>query len=349
MIERSHYGSLRDGRPVESFTLRNGRGANATIIPYGGILTSLTVTDGHGAHRNIVLGYDTLAEYEDDPAHHGALIGRYANRIAGGHFSLDGRDYAITRNKGGNTLHGGQVGFDRKLWTVEAVDDTRAVRLSYTSADGEEGFPGTLNVSVEYSLAQDSDTLVIAYRATTDKPAIINLTNHAYFNLSGAETIEDHDIAIAADFFTPVNRDLIPTGEIRAVDDTPLDLRKSVRIGNGINASDEQIALAGGYDHNFVLRPKPAGEIAFAARAQAKASRLAMDVWTSEPGVQFYTGNSLRGQSLRPGGNVHKRRSALCLETQHFPDSPHHPNFPSTVLRPGDVFLSRTEYRFTAL
>ena len=343
-VERSHFGTLGDGRGVDRFTLRNARGASAEILTFGAIVKAFRPA---GSDRSVILGYDTLAEYGHDGAHHGGLMGRYANRIAFGSFDLDGRRYELSRNRGTFTLHGGFEGFDRKLWAVEPLDDGTGVRLAYTSVDGEEGFPGRLDVTVAYALADD-DVLSMTLRAATDAPTVVNMTNHAYLNLSGAATIEDHHVAIAADFFTPSDRDSMPTGEIRAVDGTPFDLRHGARVGDRWKSDDPQIVQARGFDHNYVLRRGGDGQPVLAARLSAPASAQALEVWTTEPGMQFYTGQFLGDRSGGRIADEHARSAGLCLETQHFPDSPHHANFPSTVLRPGERFYSRTEYRLIA-
>ena len=340
-VERSHFGTLGDGRAVERVVLRNARGTSAEVLTFGAILKSFRPA---ASGRSILLGYDTLTEYQHDGAHHGGLMGRYANRIAFGRITIDGHDYELSRNRGENTLHGGFEGFDRKLWTAEVLNDGTGVGLAYTSADGEEGFPGTLHVTAEYRLSED-DVLSMTVTAATDAPTVINLTNHAYFNLSGAPTIEDHHVMISADFFTPADRDSMPTGEIRAVDGTPFDLRDSARVGDRLRSNDEQIVWSHGFDRNYVLRRGRPGDLAFAARASAPGSRQALEVWTTEPGMQFYTGQFLGDRSGGRIADEHERMAGLCLETQHFPDSPHHANFPSTVLRPGDSFVSRTEFR----
>lgn len=347
MAERHHYGMLADGRVVDRYILRNRNGASAEIITYGGILTSLNMRAREGRLGNVVLGYDTLAEYVADDSYLGALIGRYANRIAFGRLSIDGVAYQVTCNEKEHALHGGLSGFSKKLWSAQPGPDPASLRLTVSSEDGDQGFPGRLDVEVTYSL-DDSDHLGISYRAVTDKMTVINLTSHSYFNLAAKSvSIEDHEIAIAADAFTPVNRSLIPTGEIRSIDGTALDLRSCTRIGNRLRAPEEQMVVAGGFDHNFVLNGENNGDLFRAAQVYEPASGRRMDVWTSEPGIQFYSGNFLTGQPVVPGGRAHGRRTALCLETQHFPDSPNHPHFPSTVLSPGEVFLSRTEYRFS--
>ena len=347
MAERHHYGTLADGRAVDRYVLRNRNGTSAEIITYGGILTSLNMPDRAGHLGNVVLGYDTLSEYVADNSYLGALIGRYANRIAFGHFSIDGVAYQVTCNEKEHALHGGLSGFNKKLWSAQPGPDPASLRLAVSSEDGDQGFPGRLDVEVIYSL-DDSGHLGISYRAVTDKTTVINLTSHSYFNLAAKSvSIADHEIAIMADAFTPVDRTLIPTGEIRSVGGTPFDLRHGMRIGDCLQTVDEQMAAAGGFDHNFVLYDKGKGDLFRAAQVYEPASGRRMDVWTSEPGIQFYSGNFLTGQPVVPTGRAHGRRTALCLETQHFPDSPNHPHFPTTVLSPGEVFLSRTEYRFS--
>lgn len=343
-VERTHFGKLTDGRAVDRFTLRNARGTSAEVLTFGAALKSFRPA---GTARSILLGYDTLADYLHDGAHHGGLMGRYANRIAHGTITLDGRRYDLSRNKDGYTLHGGFEGFDRKIWSAEALPGDGGVRLAYASAGGEEGFPGRLDITVEYALSEN-DVLSMAVRATADAPTVINITNHAYFNLTGAPTIEDHVVTVAADFYTPADDASMPTGEIRAVSGTPFDLREGARVGDSIGSADPQIAQAHGFDRNYVLRRGLAGELVFAARAGAPGSAQALEVWTTEPGMQFYTGQFLGDRSGGRVANEHARMAGLCLETQHFPDSPHHPNFPSTVLRPGATFESRTEYRLVA-
>jgi len=340
-VERSHFGALSDGRAVERFVLCNARGTSAEALTFGAILKSFRPA---GSARSILLGYDTLADYIHDGAHHGGLMGRYANRIAHGEIDIDGRRYALSRNRGSFTLHGGVEGFDRKLWTAEVTGN--GVRLAYTSAGGEEGFPGRLAVTVGYALSDD-DVLSMTLHAVTDAPTVINLTNHAYWNLSGAPTIVDHHVTVASDVFTPADADGMPTGEFRAVDGTPFDLRNGARVGDRLTSSDEQIAMCHGFDRNYVLRAHAADELVFAARASAPGGAT-LEVWTTEPGMQFYTGQFLGDRS---GGRIageHARMAGLCLETQHFPDSPHHANFPTTVLRPGETFYSRTDYRLVA-
>ncbi|MGN6570993.1 MAG: aldose epimerase family protein [Pseudolabrys sp.] len=338
-VERSHFGTLGDGRAVDKFALRNARGASAEVLTFGATIKSFRPA---GSARSILLGYDQLIDYIHDGAHHGGLMGRYANRIARGEIEIDGRRHALSRNRGENTLHGGFEGFDRKLWIASVSEE--GVRLTYTSADGEEGFPGKLAIAVTYALSDD-DALSMTTQATTDAPTVINITNHAYWNLSGAPTIEDHHVTVDADAYTPADPDGMPTGEIRAVDGTPFDLREGARVGDRIRSDDDQIAMCHGFDRNYVLHAHAPRALVFAARASAPGVTQALEVWTSEPGMQFYTGQFLGDRSGGRVADEHARMKGLCLETQHFPDSPHHANFPSTVLRPGETFYSRTEYR----
>ena len=330
---QSHlFGRMPDDSPVHAYTLRDPAGLSATVIQYGARLAALEVPVAAGA-RNVTLGFGTLEPYLADGAHLGAIAGRYANRIAGGRFVLDGREHRLSVNNGANTLHGGAAGFARAVWQAEPDDD--ALLLRHVSPDGDQGFPGRLSAEVRYSV-QGGD-LVIDYRASTDAPTVVNLTNHAYFNLAGAGTVLDHGIAIAASHVLPVDAALIPTGERRAVAGTPFDLRTLTRIGARIDADDAQLRRGGGYDHCFVLAdaPRPAPQPA----VRLQAADLVMEVLTTEPAVQFYSGNFLSGQPFA-------WRTGLCLETQHFPDSPNQPSFPSTVLRPGGQYWSRTIYRF---
>lgn len=332
---QSHlFGRMPDGAPVHAFTLRDPSGLTATVIQYGARLTALEVPVAAGA-RNVALGFESLPPYLADGAHLGAVAGRYANRIAGGRFTLDGREYALSVNNGPNTLHGGEVGFAHVVWAAEPDGD--GLLLTNVSPDGDQGFPGRLATRVRYRL--QSGALVIDYEARTDAPTVLNLTHHAYFNLAGAGTILDHEISIAADRYLPVRDDLIPTGEVRPVAGTPFDLRHMTRIGDRISQDDPQLKLGGGFDHCFVLADAPHPSVQPAARLAAEG--IVMEVLTTEPAVQFYSGNFLSGQPFA-------WRTGLCLETQHFPDSPNEPAFPSTVLRPGETFWSRTVYRFGA-
>jgi aldose 1-epimerase len=345
-ITRTDFGKLADGTGVQIYTLTNQQGIEARITNYGGILVSLTVPDRQGRKADVVLGFDTLAEYLASGPFFGALIGRYANRIGGAQFTLDGVEYHLEKNNGANSLHGGAHGFDKRVWTARELPDG-GLALTYVSKDGEGGYPGNLTVTATYHLT-DANEVRIDYTATTDKDTVVNLTNHSYFNLKGAGAgdILAHRVTLNASRFTPVDSGMIPTGELRDVSGTPFDFRKSTAIGARIDQNDEQLMLGGGYDHNWVLN-KNASELALAARVEEPESGRALEVYTSEPGVQFYTGNSLNGPIQGKGGKVYGRRSGFCLETQHFPDSPNRKDFPSTVLKAGHRFESTTAYRFS--
>jgi aldose 1-epimerase len=323
---------MPDGTGVHAFTLRSSTGLTATIIQYGGRIASLGVPTRTG-ERNVTLGFDNLGDYLGDGAHLGALTGRYANRIAGGRFTLDGRTYQLPLNNGPNTLHGGPKGFGVLVWQAEP--DGEDLVLALRSPDGDQGFPGTLDVTVRYRL--DGDALTLDYRARTDAPTVLNLTNHAYFNLAGAGTVMDHVLQIPADRFTAADAGLIPTGELCPVAGTPLDFRVPTPIGARIDADDPHLRRAGGYDHCFVLSDAPVASPQLAA--SVAAGGLRMDVLTTQPGVQLYTGNFLSGAPFA-------WRTGVCLETQHFADSPNQPAFPTTVLRPDGGFISRTIFRF---
>jgi aldose 1-epimerase len=344
-LARETFGTLADGREVTRFVLRNAR-MEVGFISYGGIITSIRVPDREGRIAEVTLGHDTLAGYVGDSRWFGALVGRYANRIAGGRFSLDGRDYTLERNNGPNHLHGGSAGFHRALWEAEPVESSAGAGavLTHTSPSGDGGYPGALTVRVTYTLAHD-DALIIDYYATTDAPTPVNLTQHSYFNLAGAGSgnILDHELWLNARAFTPVDAELIPTGEIRGVEGTPFDFTTPARIGSRIDAADEQLTRCGGYDHNFVIERQGEGGLSFAARLQDPRSGRMLTVLTTEPGIQLYSGNA-----LETAAGDYPRRTGLTLETQHFPDSPNHPEFPDTVLRPGQVFSSRTVYAFSA-
>lgn len=350
-LDKQPFGKTPDGEEVYVYTLRNTSGMQVKITNFGGRITSVMVPDKNQKLDDVVLGFDKMEGYTEKPAssaYFGAVIGRYGNRLANGTFTLDGKTYHIPTNDGPNTLHGGTQGFDSKVWEAREVSSQNgpALELHYLSPDGQEGFPGNLNVTVRYSL-DNNNGLRIDYSATTDKDTVLNLTNHSYFNLEGAgsETILNESIRIGADHYTPVDSTLIPTGKIDPVAGTPLDFRKPMVIGSRINDDFEQLKLAKGYDHNFVLN-HPGDLAAVAARVTDPKSGRVLEVQTTQPGVQFYTGNFLDGKVHGIGG-VYRYRSALCLETQHFPDSPNHPNFPSTVLRPGQTFHSTTIYRFS--
>jgi len=345
-IESRPYGQLPSGAEITEYVLTNDRGMRVQVITYGGIITALHIPDRHGGLGDVVLGYDTFDGYLAKNPYFGCITGRFANRIAGGRFTLDGTTYQLAINHEPNHLHGGQVGFDKRVWqaAVEEGDGAVSLALAYLSKDGEENYPGNLLVTVTYTLMSEN-TLRISYRASTDQPTILNLTNHTYFNLAGSGTILDHEIMINADHFTPIDEAMIPTGELRPVAGTPFDFRQPRRIGAHIDEPDEQLQRAGGYDHNFVLNGTP-GELRLAARLYDPSSGRVLEVSTTEPGMQLYTGNFLDGTIVGKGGVTYARRAGLCLETQHFPDSPNHPHFPSTVLRPGEEFHSVTVFAF---
>jgi aldose 1-epimerase len=344
------FGKLPDGTEARLFTLDNGRGMRATVTNYGGIVTSLVVPDrtGHGA--DVVLGYDSLAGYLRATPYFGAIVGRYANRIAKARFALDGKVYTLAANDNGNTLHGGVKGFDKLPWAAAPFNDSSqaGVRLHLVSPDGDEGYPGRLEVTVTYAVT-DSNELRITYQATTDKPTVLNLTHHGYFNLTGDASgdILGHELMLAADRFTPVDSTLIPTGELRSVAGTPMDFRSPTAIGARIAQDDEQLRRGIGYDHNWVVNG-PTGTLRLAARVREPHSGRVMEVRTTQPGIQFYTGNHLDGTIVGKGGTRYGPRSGFCLETQHFPDTPNHPDFPTAVLRPGEEFHATTVYRFSA-
>ncbi|MBN1996699.1 galactose mutarotase [candidate division KSB1 bacterium] len=344
---KQDFGSV-NGQAVELYTLVNTHGVKVQIATYGGIVTSIQVPDRNGQLADVVLGYDNLDEYVQNNPYFGCIVGRYGNRIAQAEFELDGVSYSLAANNGPNHLHGGLVGFDKVVWSAKPVEgkDKVGVELTYTSNDGEEGYPGNLQVTVTYTL-DNENALQIDYYAVTDKKTIVNLTNHSYFNLNdaGAAPILDHQLMINADEFTPVDNTLIPTGELRSVEGTPFDFRKATAIGARIGADDEQLKFGGGYDHNFVVNGQ-AGELRLAAEVTEPVTGRAMEVWTTEPGIQFYSGNFLDGSITGKNGIVYQQRNGLCLETQHFPDSPNQPEFPSTVLEPGDEYKTTTIYKF---
>jgi aldose 1-epimerase len=348
---KKSFGKTPDGQPVDLFVLTNKNGAEASITNYGGAVVSIKVPDRNGRLADVVLGYDTVDGYVNDKSYFGALVGRYGNRIAHAQFVLDGKTYTLAKNNGDNSLHGGIKGFNKAVWTAKTFSgkDGQSLELSYLSKDGEEGFPGNLKVTVTYTWT-DANALMIEYAATTDKKTVVNLTNHSYFNLAGQGNgdILGHLLTIEADRFTPVDSGLIPAGELREVAGTPFDFRKATAIGARIDQDDEQLKLGGGYDHNFVLcRPAGSGE-SLGARVVEPASGRVLEVWTIEPGVQFYTGNFLDGKSPGKGGATYPKRSAFCLETQHFPDSPNQPKFPPVVLNPGERYHTITTYKFSA-
>ena len=348
--EKKPFGKTPDGQPVDLYVLTNKNAVEVAITNYGGAVVSLKVPDRNGKFGDVVLGYDSLDGYVNDKGYFGAIVGRYGNRIGHAQFSIDGKTYTLARNNGENSLHGGIKGFNKAVWAAKElpVKNGQSLELTYLSKDGEEGFPGNLHVRVVYTLT-DSNELKIEYSATTDKKTVVNLTNHTYFNLAGPGSgdILGHQLVIEADKFTPVDASLIPTGELRDVPGTPLDFGKATAIGARIDQDDEQLKLGHGYDHNFVLRRAAGAPISLAARVVEPNTGRVLEVWTTEPGVQFYTGNFLDGTARGKGGLTYARRSAFCLETQHFPDSPNQPKFPSVVLNPGEKYSTTTTYRFT--
>ncbi len=350
--ELTPFGTLASGQSAQLFTLKNAHGIEVQLTNYGGIITSLKTPDRAGRFSDIVLGYDNLAAYVANSPYFGAIVGRYANRIARGHFTLDGTTYTLAVNNGPNSLHGGLRGFDKVVWKARPFQNQegQGVALDYTSPDGEEGYPGTLHATVTYTLTADN-RLIVDYHATTDKATPINLSQHSYWNLAGnaSRDILGHVLTINADATTPVDSTLIPTGEIASVDGTPFDFRTPTAIGARIDQrQNTQIRYGNGYDHNWVLNRGGAAPdaLVFAARVVEPTSGRTMEISTTEPGLQFYSGNFLDGTITGKGGAVYKFRYGLALETQHYPDSPNHPNFPSTILRPGQEYRSRTVFKF---
>ena len=350
-MEKKVFGTTADGKTADLYTLKNKNGMQVSITNFGATVVSIMAPDKTGKMADVALGYDDLAGYELNKNYLGVLVGRYGNRIAHGKFSIDGTEYTLAKNNGDNSLHGGIKGFNKAMWEAKDVSKggEAAVEMKYVSKDGEEGYPGNLSVTVVYTLTNKNE-LKIDYSATTDKKTVVNLTNHTYFNLAGQGNgdILKHELMINADTFTPVDSGLIPTGELKKVEGTPFDFRKATAIGARIDANDEQIKLGGGYDHNFVLNRQKATGLSLAARVSDPASGRTMEVWTTEPGVQFYTGNFLDGSFKGKGGSVYQKRTALCLETQHFPDSPNHPSFPTTLVKPGEKYHTTTVYKFEA-
>lgn len=348
-ITKADFGVTKDGQKVDLYTLTNANGAVLKMTNFGGIVTELWMPDRNGQMEDIVLGFNTVRPYEEISPHFGSTIGRYGNRIGKGRFTLDGKTYTLAINDGENHLHGGPKGFDMVVWQAEPFQDDKGVglKLHYLSADMEEGYPGNLDVTVTYTLTNKNE-LKIDYLATTDKPTVVNLTNHSYFNLAGQGEgkILDHKLMINADYFTPVDAGLITTGELRAVEGTPFDFRELTTIGKRIDADNEQIKFGGGYDHNWVLNKK-AGKMSTAAKVYEPTSGRVMEVLTTEPGIQFYAGNFLDGTITGKMGKVYPKRSGLCLETQHYPDSPNKPEFPTTTLRPGQTYKTTTIYKFS--
>jgi aldose 1-epimerase len=345
-IAKTPFGTMPDGTKVDLYTMTTPKGISAAITNYGGIVVSLKTPDKSGKSGDIVLGFDDLKGYLQEEPYFGALIGRYANRIAKARFTLDGKEYKLAANDNGNSLHGGIKGFDKVVWTGAPSSDAKgaSLALTYVSKDGEEGYPGTLTAKVVYTLDEKGD-LTIDYSATTDKKTVLNLTNHSYFNLAGSGDILGNELSLSAKRYSPVDAGLIPTGELRAVTGTPFDFLKPHKVGERIEAKDEQLKLGGGYDHNWVL-DSSSGKLAKAAVVHDPTSGRVLEVWTTQPGIQFYTGNFLDGKLKGKGGVVYSKRSALCLETQHFPDSPNQPKFPTTELKPGETYHQVTVWKF---
>ena len=350
-VDKQNFGKTSDGQAVELYTLTNAGGASVSIMNYGGVVVSLKVPDRSGAMGDVVLGFDSFDPYPEKSPYFGALIGRYGNRIGHARFKLNGVEYKLAKNNGDNTLHGGNRGFDKRIWTVKDASNggVPALELTYLSKDGEEGFPGNLTATVTYTWT-DAKELKIDYAATTDKDTVQNLTNHSYFNLAGSGEGDNlaHEVMIDADRFTPVDAGLIPTGQLKPVEGTPFDFRKPTAIGARIEAADQQLKYGKGYDHNWVLNHPASATPVLAARVSEPKSGRVMEVLTTQPGLQFYTGNFLDGKIQGKGGKTYVHRGAFCMETQHFPDSPNKPEFPTTVLKPGEKFQSSTIYRFSA-
>lgn len=351
-INRKEYGSLKDGRTAYLYTLKNENGMKVEITNYGAIIVRLFVADKNDNFDDIVLGYDKLEDYLSDSNYFGAVIGRYSNRIAGAKLELNGDIYQLEINEtlGGKPccLHGGKNGFNKQLWTVKEVelDGKKGIKLTHLSEDGEGGFPGNLKAVVYYTLSNDNK-LRVEYRAEADQETVINLTQHSYFNLKGHDSgkIEDHLLYLNANNFTPITKAMIPTGEIRSVENSPFDFREMKEIGKNINKENKQLAIAGGFDHNFVLNNHKK-DLNLAAEVVEAESGRKLEVWTTEPGIQFYSGNGISTEISGKNNSNYKKRSGLCLETQHYPDSPNQEEFPSTILMPGEKYRSVTEFRF---
>jgi aldose 1-epimerase len=349
-ILATNFGTTPSGDSATLFTLTNAAGAEVQISNFGGVIVAIKVPDRNDSLADVVLGFDALEPYFEDSPYFGALIGRYGNRIAQGKFALDGKEYTLAQNNMGNHLHGGLCGFDKVLWRAEPMeaDSTVGLTLHYTSPDGEEGYPGTLRVTVTYTLTNDNE-LHIGYQAATDAPTVVNLTNHSYFNLTGrgGSSILDHELMINANRFVPVDSTLIPTGELAEVAGTPFDFREPTAIGAHIEAEHQQLDYGIGYDHCWVLNKNQEDELTLAATVYEPRSGRMMEVRTTEPGVQFYSGNFLDGTLNGKDGAVYKQRTGFCLETEHFPDSPNQPQFPTTELRPGETYRTTTVYKFS--
>lgn len=352
-IEQKSFGKLPDGREVTLYTLTGSHGFTVEVMNYGATIVSVRTPDRTGKIADVALGFSNLRDYLEKSPFFGSVVGRFANRIAHARFALDGKEYVLAANNSPGdmpcSLHGGNVGFDKVLWHAEASerDGLPVVRLSYLSKDGEEGYPGNLRVVVVYSITKDNG-LRLDYEATTDAPTIVNLSNHSYFNLKGEGVgdILDHELMFKATRFTPVDKGLIPTGEIAPVKGTPFDFTKPHRIGDRVEANDEQLKFGGGYDHNWVLDRKGPG-LQLAATVYEPTTGRVMEILTTEPGLQFYSGNFLDGKIIGKSGRPYVHRSSVVLETQHYPDSINHPDFPSTILRPGETFRSSTVFQFS--
>ena len=351
-MAKSSFGTLADGTAVDLYTLTNASGVEMRVTNYGAIIVSLKVPDKAGTLGDVVLGYNRLEDYVKDTPYFGAIVGRYGNRIGGATFTLDGKAYKLTANDGVNTLHGGLKGFDKLVWTATPVEraDGAALKLALTSKDGDEGYPGTLQLTVTYALT-DANALIVDYHAKTDKATPVNVTQHSYFNLAGegVGTIDGHVMQIHADRYTPVVKGLIPTGELASVAGTPLDFRTPTAIGARITSTHPQMVLGGGYDHNWVINWPPglaADKLAPVVRVVEPTTGRTLEVESTEPGVQFYSGNFLDGHIVGKSNRPYVKRAGFCVETQHFPDSPNKPDFPTTIVRPGTDYLSQTVFRF---
>jgi len=347
-ITKTNFGKTKEGLTVEEYALKNKNGVELKVITYGGRITSLKIPDNKGNYKNVILGFDNLEDYEADNPFFGALIGRFGNRIANGKFTLDGEEYTLAQNDGQNHLHGGVKGFDRVVWTATPIEGEKdsKLKLTYLSKDGEEGYPGNLKVTVVYTLTEDN-TLEVSYEATTDKTTVINLTQHAYFNLTGDFTndILKHELKLNADAFLPVDPTLIPTSEVRPVEGTPFDFRQAKPIGEEISTENEQLKRGLGYDHCWILNGET-GNMRFAASAYDKNSGRMMEIYTTEPAIQFYSGNFLDGTLPMPNGGKYKHRTGFCLETQHYPDSPNQEQFPTVSLKPNETYTTKTSFKF---
>ena len=348
---KENFETTIDGKPVSLYTLKNKNGIELKVTNYGARFVSLLTPDKEGKFADITLGFNTIEEYKTDDMYLGCVVGRYANRIEKGKFSLNGKEYTLFVNNGPNTLHGGDKGFDKVVW--DAVQDGNTITFTYVSPDGEEGYPGTVTVSKKLTLT-DEDELHIDYEAKTDQTTVINLSNHSYFNLKGEgdSTILDHVMMINADYTTPVDSTLIPTGELASVEGTAFDFREPKEIGQDvgdtINFPDEQLRFGKGYDHNWVLK-KDSNELSLAVTLSEKTTGRLMEIWTTEPALQFYGGNFMKGKVIGKSGRPYKFRGALVLETQHYPDSPNHPDFPTTVLEPGETYTHKAIYKFKTM